>query len=96
MSHVVDLAVRPSIVLVIGFVLDACLRQRSAALRHCVLAAAVLAAALVVPFSLALPAWEVSLPVPLPGALPAAEPPAAVAVARPSASPATATAPLAS
>ena len=96
MSHVVDLAVRPSIVLAIGLVLEACLRHRSAALRHCVLAAAVLAAALVVPFSLALPAWEVSLPVPLPGVRASAEPPAAVTVARPSATPAPTTAPPAS
>ena len=96
MSLALDLAIRSSMVLVIGLVLEACLRHRSAALRHYVLAVAVLAAALVVPVSLALPAWEVSLPVSLSGALPAAEPPAAVTAARPPAPAATATAPPAS
>ena len=46
----------------------ACLTKRSAALRHCVLAAAIFGAALVVPFSLAVPAWEVPLPAAAPRA----------------------------
>jgi TonB family protein len=64
MSLLAGLAIRSSIVLFVGLVLDASLRHRSAALRHLVLAAAVAAAVLVGPVSLALPAWEVSLPAP--------------------------------
>jgi TonB family protein len=45
-----------------GLLLAACLSKRSAALRHRVLAGTLLAAALVVPFSLALPEWTVTLP----------------------------------
>ena len=73
MSLLLDLAIRSSIILAIGLLLDVRLRNRSAALRHYVLAATVFAAAAVVPFSLALPAWEVSLPAPVPRV---AEPPA--------------------
>ena len=81
MSLLLDLAIRSSIILAIGLLLDARLRNRSAALRHYVLAATVFAAAAVVPFSMALPAWEVSLPAPVTrSAEPAAEAPAAVTV----------------
>jgi TonB family protein len=62
MSLLAALAVRSSLVLLIGLGLTACLTKRSAALRHFVLAAAIFCAALVVPFSLALPAWDVPLP----------------------------------
>ncbi len=62
MSPLAALAIRQSIVLGIGLLLAACLKQRSAALRHFVVAASILAAALVVPFSLMVPAWEVTLP----------------------------------
>jgi TonB family protein len=61
-SLLAALVIRSSAVLLIGLVLAACLTKRSAALRHFVLAAAIFSAALVVPFSLALPAWEVRLP----------------------------------
>src|SRR6185436_10258029 len=60
-----DLAIRSSLVLLAGLVLHALLSGRSAALRHWVLAAAIFAAAAVVPLTLALPAWEISLPSPL-------------------------------
>ena len=62
MSLLAGAALRSSMVLLLGLVLEACLRKRSAAARHCVLAATVFAAALVVPLGAALPAWEVSLP----------------------------------
>jgi TonB family protein len=75
MSLLAALALRPSIVLLAGLMLAACLKKRSAALRHFVLAASILGAALVVPFSLIVPAWEVPLParaaVPVPAARPA-------------------------
>ena len=57
-----DLAIRSSIILLAGLALSVLLAGRSAALRHWVLAAAIFAAAAVVPLSLALPAWEVPLP----------------------------------
>ena len=60
-----DLALRSSLVLLTGLVLSTLLARRSAALRHWVLAAAIFAAAAVVPLTLAVPAWEVSLPSPL-------------------------------
>ena len=64
MTILVDLAIRSSILLAIGLVLSACLAKRSAALRHRVLAAALVAAAAVVPFSVALPEWTITLPAP--------------------------------
>lgn len=57
-----DLAIRSSLILLTGLVLTALLAGRSAALRHWVLAAAIFAAAAVVPLTLAVPTWEVSLP----------------------------------
>lgn len=56
------LAIRPSVILILGLAVAACLAKRSAALRHGVLAAAMFGAALVIPFSLTVPAWEVALP----------------------------------
>jgi TonB family protein len=56
------LAIRSAVVLGAGLLLTACLSQRSAALRHRVLVATLVSAALVFPFSLALPAWNVALP----------------------------------
>ena len=69
MSLLAALAIRPSIILLLGLAVAACLAKRSAALRHCVLAAAICCAALVVPFSLAVPAWEVRLPAAAPRAV---------------------------
>jgi TonB family protein len=62
MTLLIDLAVRSSVILAAGLLFEAALRHRAAALRHCVLAGAVAAAAAVVPLSLAVPSWEVSLP----------------------------------
>jgi TonB family protein len=62
MTLLVGLAIRSSVVLAAGLLLNACLGKRSAALRHRVLVLTVLAAALVVPLSMALPEWPVVLP----------------------------------
>jgi TonB family protein len=66
MTLLLDLAVRSSVVLLGGLGLNALLATRSAALRHCVLATAILAATAVVPLSLALPGWDVQMPVSMP------------------------------
>ena len=63
MTLLIGLAIRSSIVLAGGLLLTACLAKHSAALRHRVLTASLLAAALVTPVSLVLPAWNVTLPV---------------------------------
>jgi TonB family protein len=85
------LAIRSSVMLAAGLLLSACLAKRSAALRHRVLAAALLASVAVVPFSLVVPEWNVSLPGPAPGAAPAGTSPlrveAPVSVTVPSQSP---------
>jgi TonB family protein len=62
MTLLIDLALRSSVILAAGLLLEAALRNRAAALRHCVLAGAIAAAATVVPLSLAMPSWEISLP----------------------------------
>ena len=62
MTPELDLALRTSVVAAAGLLSAACLGRRSAALRHCVLAASIFAAAAVVPFSFITPAWEVPLP----------------------------------
>jgi hypothetical protein len=58
----VGLAIRSSVMLAAGLLLSACLARRSAALRHRVLAAGLLAVAGVVPFSLTSPEWNLTLP----------------------------------
>jgi TonB family protein len=75
MTPLTDLAIRSSVMLAIGLLASACLVRRSAALRHRVLAASLLAAALVMPVSLALPEWTVTLPARV---TPAQPPPASV------------------
>jgi TonB family protein len=65
-----DLTIRSSIIILVALAASALLRRRSAALRHCVLAAGVFSAAAVLPLSLVLPAWDL----PLPAATPAQEP----------------------
>lgn len=62
MMPVADLLIRSSIVLAAGLLLAACLRGSSAAMRHAVLAASIVAAGAVVPLSLLVPAWEIHLP----------------------------------
>jgi TonB family protein len=70
----VGLAIRSTVILAVGLLLSACLAKRSAALRHRVLAAALLAAALVMPVSLASPQWTVTLPTRIDDASPPATP----------------------
>nr|MBA2302724.1 M56 family metallopeptidase [Acidobacteriota bacterium] len=62
MTLLIGLTIRSSVMLVVGLVISACFAKRSAALRHRVLATALLAAALVMPMSVALPEWTVTLP----------------------------------
>jgi TonB family protein len=62
MTALGDLLIRSSIVLAAGLLLAACLRSRSAALRHAVLAAAVFASVAVIPLTLLVPEWEVIVP----------------------------------
>ena len=62
MTLLLGLAIRSALMLAAGLALCALLRRHSAALRHRVLAASLLAAALVPPLSLMLPAWSFSLP----------------------------------
>lgn len=62
MTLLLGLAIRSFVILAVGLLLSACLAKRSAALRHRALAAALLSAALVLPFSLVLPEWNVTLP----------------------------------
>ena len=64
MTLLIGLAIRSSVMLAAGLLLSASLSKRSAALRHRVLAAALLGAVLVVPASLALPEWSVTVPAP--------------------------------
>ncbi len=56
MTGLVELSVRVSLVVLAGLVAAACLRQRSAALRHAVLASTLLAAPAVGPLGFVLPA----------------------------------------
>jgi TonB family protein len=67
MTLLLPLVIRPSIILLAGLVLARLLAKRSAAVRHFVLAATIAAAAAVMPLSLAVPAWEITLPAPVPG-----------------------------
>lgn len=57
-----DIVVRSSAILVVGLVAHALAWRRSAALRHFVLAAAIFGSVSVVPLTLTLPTWDVSLP----------------------------------
>ena len=59
MSIFLDLALRSSIVLVLGLAARLLLRHRSAALRHRVLAASLFASASVLPLTFVLPEWSV-------------------------------------
>lgn len=71
MTTAADLLVRSSIVLAMGLLVAACLRRRSAALRHAVLAAAMFASAAVVPVSFVLPAWHITVRAAAPAQAPA-------------------------
>jgi TonB family protein len=61
MTLLLDLTIRSSVVLLAGLAVSALLRGRSAALRHCVLAAAIVAAAAVAPLGRVLPAWDLQV-----------------------------------
>lgn len=61
MTVLVELTVRMSFVVLVGLLVRASLRHRSAALRHVVLAVAVFAGAAALPTSRALPRWETPL-----------------------------------
>ncbi len=67
MTLLLALVIRPSIILLAGLGLSRLLARRSAAMRHFVLAAAIAAAVAVMPLSLAVPAWEITLPAPAAG-----------------------------
>jgi TonB family protein len=62
MTLVFALLIRSSLILIAGQIAMPLLRRHSAAVRHFVLAAAIVAAATVVPLSIVLPAWDVALP----------------------------------
>ena len=62
MTPWLELAIRSGAVLAAGLIIDRALQSRAAALRHFVLAASMAGAAAIVPLSLVLPAWEVTLP----------------------------------
>lgn len=82
MSQLLDITLRSSVVLAVGLIALAVLRPRSAALRHCVLAVAMVTAGVVVPLSWAIPAWTVRLPAAVVPAVATADLPA-VAVTTP-------------
>lgn len=62
MTLAIGLAIRSAVMLAVGLLLSACLAKRSAALRHRVLVAALVASAAVFPLGLALPEYTVALP----------------------------------
>lgn len=92
-----DLGLRASVVVLVALVASLLLRHRSAALRHWVLAAGILAALAVAPLGIALPAWDLPLrsdPAVLVNSAirdgsspPAMAPPSAAPAARPAAPP---------
>jgi TonB family protein len=64
MTLLIDLAIRSSLLLAAGVLLSVCLAKWSAALRHQVLAASLLAAICVMPLGLAVPGWTITVPAP--------------------------------
>jgi TonB family protein len=64
MTSPLDLLLRSSATLAIALAVAGLLRQRSAALRHCLVAVGLFAAGLLVPIGGLLPAWTVSVPRP--------------------------------
>src|SRR5262245_46734089 len=61
MMLLTDLALRSSVILAIGLLVNTVLARRSAALRHFALAATIFAAAAVVPLSVWVPEWTVPI-----------------------------------
>src|ERR671914_3075400 len=64
MTPLLDLAIRSSVLVALGLALAALLRRQPAALRHTVLATAIVAAVAVIPLSVIVPAWHITLPSP--------------------------------
>jgi len=62
MTLLIDWLVRPSVVLVLAFAMVALLRSRAAALRHCILAVAILVGGLTGPLSAIVPEWMITVP----------------------------------
>ena len=62
MTPLMDWVVRPSVVLALTFAITVLLKSRSAALRHCVLTAAVVTAGVIAPLSSVVPTWNVTIP----------------------------------
>lgn len=63
MTRLLDVAIRSSILVLVGLAVTAVLHRQSAALRHAVLAMTIIAAAALVPLTTIAPTWHVSLPV---------------------------------
>jgi TonB family protein len=61
MTAAVDIALRASLVVLVALTTSVALHRRSAALRHWILAAGILAAATVAPLGRALPSWDFAL-----------------------------------
>ena len=72
MTALTDFAIRSAVVLALGLLASVALRRRSPAVRHAVLAAALLAAPLVGPLGNALPGLEVRMPAAVDRDVPAA------------------------
>jgi TonB family protein len=62
MTLLLDLAIRSSVLVLVGLALCAMLRKQPAALRHAVLAMTLFASAALIPLTLIVPAWEVTVP----------------------------------
>ena len=62
MTLLIDWIVRPSVVLALAFAMIALLRSRAAALRHCILAVAILVAGISGPLSAIVPEWTITVP----------------------------------
>ena len=62
MTLLIDWIVRPSVVLALAFAMIALLRSRAAALRHCILAAAILVGGISGPLSAIVPEWTITVP----------------------------------
>lgn len=64
MNLALDLALRSSVPLIVGFAAASALRRRAASARHLVLALAVFLSIAVIPLSVALPSWQLKVPLP--------------------------------
>ena len=62
MTLLIDWIVRPSVVLALAFAIIALLRSRAAALRHCILAVAILVGGVTGTLSAIVPEWTITVP----------------------------------